>query len=237
MTQSMIFTTETNTTTRPRPDASIRVKAYKEGSTQEAGYIRVELLEFHPDLDERLKFRGYALVRPCKELLRPEHAHIYRMCGEGFLEEPYISVNEVFIHEADREEMMKWCWQELHRRKQYTALVIHPQLVPFPMFRKGVRVIVLEYKDSQFDTVEAHQAGQLATTYSQSSPGAMTQVTFDKPELNRGFKCIGMPSIALREVKDGNPPLSQRTQAEQERPTPGPHSPESPNYDCFDNDL
>lgn len=221
--ESTIFVTETNTITKLRPDATIRVKSYQPGGThQQTGYISVKLLEFHPDYDERLKFRGYALVKPQKELLRPEHAHIYRMCGEGFLEEPYISINEVFIHEADRTEMMEWCWTELHRRKQYTALVIYPQLVPFPMFRKNVRVIVLEYKDDYADTVAAGQSGQIATTYSQSSPGAMTQVTFDKPELNQGFKCICLPSIALREVKDGNPPLKERTQVEQERPTPEP---------------
>jgi hypothetical protein len=194
---STIFTTDT--TTRPRQDATIRIQAFKPGTTEEAGYITVDLLEFHPDYDERLKFRSYALVKPREELTRPEHAHIYQMCGAGYLEQPYISINEVFIHPADLAEMMKWCRQELAHRQGYTPLVIHPQPRPFPMFKKGARVIVVAFKDDYDDTTGL--VGELATTAQASSPGARTQVTFDNPALNKGYKSVGIPSIALREVK------------------------------------
>ena len=200
MAQSTIFTA--GGVGIPRQDATIRVKAFKPGGTLDAGYLTVDLLEFHPDYDERLKFRGYTLVRPAPELTRPEHAHIYQMCGEGYLEEPYISINEVFIHPIDLAEMMRWCRRELAHNKGYTPLIIHPQPRPFPMFKRGTRVTVLPYKDSDFDTTAAGQAGQTATTAADSSPGAMTMITFEKSELNRGFQSVGMPSIALREVRE-----------------------------------
>jgi len=165
----------------PQKIATIRVKAFQPGGTEDAGYLSVELLEFHPDFEERAKFRGHALVRPREEFRRPEHAPIYRMCGDGYLEQPYISINEVFIHDADLAEMMRWCRRELARRKQYTPLIIHPQPLPFPLFERGTRVRVLPYKDRDCDTVADKQAGQLATTAEKSSLGAMTQVTFDAP--------------------------------------------------------
>lgn len=185
----------------PRKDATIRVKAFKPGGVEDAGYHTIELLEFYPDFDNRLKFRGRAYVRPCEALSRPEHAHIYEVRGAGFLDQPYIEIRENFIHPSDREEMMAWCREQVSRRG-YTSLVIHKQPLPFPMFKKGTRITVLEYKDNYHDTITTGQAGQLATVAEDSSIGAMSSVIFDNPELNRGYKSVGVPSIALREVEE-----------------------------------
>jgi hypothetical protein len=145
---STIFTTRTTSRIEVVPDATIRVRAFKPGSVEENGYITVDLLEFHPDFDERAKFRGEALVKASPELLLPEHAHIYVMCGAGYLEEPYISVNEVFIHGEDLRELMEWCRQETNRKKQYTALIVHPCPLPFPVFERGMPVTVITDSDN-----------------------------------------------------------------------------------------
>jgi hypothetical protein len=201
---SHIFNTETKTTTRPRHDATIRVKLYRPGGTQETGqYIDAELLEFHPDYDTRLKFRSYALVRPRPELTRPEHAHIYRMCGEGYLEQPYISINEVFIHMNDLVEMMDYCRKQPHPA---APLVIHPCPLPFPMFAKGDRVVCIKAEGDGLAS-EAH-IGQTATVAEDSSAGNGTMVTFDLPELNKGhdgriYPAIGFMSSNLRKLEQG----------------------------------
>ena len=113
----------------PRQDATIRVEAFRHGSIERDGYITVKLLEFHPDYDARMKCRSYALVEAQEKLLRSEHAHIYEMCGKGFLEQPYIHVNEVFIHPDDFQELMNWCRQ---RRYPTKPLVIRKQSIAFP---------------------------------------------------------------------------------------------------------
>src|SRR6266699_1660621 len=199
---SHIFNTETKTTTRPRHDATIRIEAFQPGSMQKAGYITVDLLEFHPDYDTRLKFRSYALVRPRPELTRPEHAHIYRMCGTGYLEQPYISISEVFIHPVDLVEMMDYCRKQPHPA---APLVIHPCPLPFPMFSKGDRVVCIK---AESDLATAAHVGQHATVAEDSSAGNGTMVTFDIPELNKGtdgriYPAIGFASSSLRKLETG----------------------------------
>ena len=196
---STIFTTTTTTKTAPRLDATIRVEAYQPDLPGTTKYIVVDLLEFHPDTDGRMKMRGFALVRPNDALTnggtRPNVGGVYHMCGAGWLEQPYARVREFIIHPADREEMTAWCYQV------GKPIVIHKQPVPFPMFKKGVRVVVLAYKDDYTDTAAAGQAGQFAITTERGGEGGMTQVHFEDEALNKGYKSLSVPSIALREAK------------------------------------
>jgi hypothetical protein len=135
---------------------------------EESGYIAAELLEFHPDFDTRLKFRGYAYVRPRPELQRPEHAHVYLMCGAGYLDEPYLSVNEVFLHPLDVRELMQWCRQHGDR-----SLIIHRCPLPFPVFKRGTRVTVITDPEN-----ERRFLGQ-SGTITESSSGGRSGVKFD----------------------------------------------------------
>ncbi len=196
---STIFTTQTNTTTRPRPDATIRVEIYKmppgAGMNEPKQYRAARLLEFHPDHDNRLKFRGYALIEREEWVQHPA----YEVQGAGFLEQPYVYVREFMIHEDDRRELIAYCDKFLSGN----PLRIRPQPVPFPMFRKDTRVVVVEYKDAYDDTTAAGQIGKLATVTEQSSPGGRTTIRFDDAALNRGFTAVGLPSIALREIQEG----------------------------------
>lgn len=196
---SNIFTTET--VTRPRPGANIRIEAYEPGrfETEGAGfkpnYVTAELLEYHPDHDYRMKARGFAYVRVNEALAaRPNVGGVFGIQGEGYLEKPYAYVREFIIHPEDLQEMNRWC------RQHDSDLVIEKQPRPFPLYPKGTRVTVLEYKTERYDTVAAGQAGQLATV-EESSDGGMTTVIFDDPALNQGYKSIGVVSIALREAK------------------------------------
>ncbi len=198
---SNIFTTET--VTRPRQGATIRIDAYEPErwqASQESGqkfeptYVTAELLEYHMDRDPRMKARGFAYVRPNEALTRPNVGGVFGIQGEGWLERPYAYVREFIIHPDDLAEMNRWC------RQHDSDLIIEKQPRPFPMYPKGTRVTVLEYKTERYDTVAAGQAGQLATV-EESSDGGMTTVTFDDSALNQGYKSIGVVSIALREAK------------------------------------
>lgn len=201
MSTSTIFATTITTTTKttPKPDAKIRVELFKAGSVEKVGYIKVDLLEFHPDFDNRLKCRSYAYVRPRPELLRSEHAHIYEKRGEGYLEEPYISINEVFIHPADRKEMMQWCLHQIADNKGYTPLIVHPQPLPFPMFNKGDRVVCIK-KDERNGKVYG-VPGSVAVCVEKSSIGGMTKIRYDDAQLNMGFEELGVISDCLRKVE------------------------------------
>jgi hypothetical protein len=200
---STIFTTiGTTTTPEPRQDATIRVEVYNMppgvGTDEPAVYRPVKLLSFFPDHDARaLKMRGYALIGYEDWMQHPA----YEVQGAGYLERPYVSVREFMIHPQDRREMLAYC----NKYHQGMPLVIHPQPRPFPLFKKGSRVIVIEYKDEHYDTRAAGQVGQLATTTEASSPGAMTRIRFDQEELNQGFQSVSLPSIALREIEPSTP--------------------------------
>lgn len=193
---STIFTTET----RPKPGATIRIEADEperfqaEGAGFQPNYVTAELLEYHPDQDDRIKARGFAYVRVNEALARPDVGGVFVVQGAGYLAKPYAYVREFIIHPDDLQEMNRWCYQHA------CALVIEKQPRPFPMYPKGTRVTVLAYKTERQDTVADGQAGQLATV-EESSEGGMTQVVFDDPALNRGYKSIGVVSIALREME------------------------------------
>ncbi len=200
---STIFTTETQIiVARPRADATIRVEELVrvEGQTSplrsdKKTWRSVQLLEFHPDFDYRYKFRGFAYIAPQPDLWYP-------LCGVGFLEKPYMEVNEVFIHEDDRREMMEYCRTETASHKQYTPLVIWPCPLPFPMFEVDDRVVVVK-TDEEYGGQK--MLGALATVTEASSMGNMTTVRFDMEELNRGFKAVSFISANLRKVEDTQP--------------------------------
>ncbi len=204
---SRIFSTETKTTTRPRHDATIRIQFLGPDDTSWHGEWRtVQLYEFHPDFDTRLKFRSYAYTSIPDDVVQGGRYHtgVYHVMGQGYLEYPYLNVRETVIHEEDLRELMDYCRKETDLHKRYFPIIIHPQPLPFPMFGKGDRVTVIG-KDSH-DSED--RIGQTGTVTEDSSPGGMSSVHFDNDEYNRGtdgriYKSIGMPSISLRKLEQG----------------------------------
>jgi hypothetical protein len=201
---SHIFSTETKTTTRPRHDATIRVQFLSPNDTKWGGQWRtVELYEFHPDYDNRAKFRSYAYTSIPADVVQQGRYHtgVYTMMGQGYLEKPYLSVRELSIHEADLRELMDYCRRQPHLA---APLVIHPCPLPFPMFAKGDHVTVIG-KDSHDSEARMAQTG---TITEDSSGGGMSSVHFDSEEFNKGtdgriYPSIGMPSISLRKLESG----------------------------------
>ena len=119
----------------PLADATIRVLSLKRRTAEKTDtYITAELLEFHPDLRERQRFifRSYAYVKPHPELLLPQHAHLYQPCGEGYLAESYLRINELYIHDEDVREMLTWC--KMHA---LAPLIVHASPLPYPVFTSG----------------------------------------------------------------------------------------------------
>ncbi len=201
---STIFSTETKTTIRPRPDATIRIQYLGPDDTKWHGEWRtVQLYEFHPDYDTCAKFRSYAYTSIPADLIQNGRYHtgVYRIMGQGYLEQPYLSIRELSIREADLRELMDYCRRQPHPA---APLVIHPCPLPFPMLTKGDRVVVVG-KDS---SGSEGRLGQTGTIAEDSSPGGMSRVHFDHDEYNRGtdgriYKAIGMPSISLRKLQPG----------------------------------
>ena len=119
----------------PLADATIRVLHLKRRTAEKIDtYITAELLEFHPDLRERQRFifRSYAYVKPHPELLLPEYDHLYQPCGEGYLAQPYLRINELYIHDEDVREMLTWC--KMHA---LAPLIVHASPLPYPVFTSG----------------------------------------------------------------------------------------------------
>ena len=201
---SRIFQTETRTTTRPRHDATIRIQYLGTDDTTWKGQWRtVHLYEFHPDFDTRSKFRSYAYTSIPDDLLQNGRYHtgVYTVMGLGYLEQPYLNARETVIHEADLRELMDYCRAQ---SRPASPLVIHPCPLPFPMFARGDRVVVVG-KDIH-DNEE--RIGQTGTVTQNSSAGGMSMVNFDNDEYNRGtdgriYQAIGMPSMSLRKLEQG----------------------------------
>jgi hypothetical protein len=201
---SLIFSTETKTTTRPRHDATVRIQYFGPDDTKWGGQWRtVQLFEFHPDYDNRSKFRSYAYTSIPDDIIQNGRYHtgVYSIRGQGYLEKPYLDIRELSIHEADLRELMDYCRAQPHPAM---PIVIHPCPLPFPMFAEGDRVTVIG-KDTHGD--EGH-IGQTGTIAKESSGGGMSMVRFDNDEYNRGtdgriYKAIGMPSISLRKLEQG----------------------------------
>jgi hypothetical protein len=201
---SHIFTTETKTTTSPRHDATIRIQFLGPDDTKWSGQWRtVKLYEFHPDYDNRAKFRSYAYTSIPEDILRDGRYHtgVYTIMGQGYLEKPYLYVRELSIHEADLRELMDYCRARPHPAQ---PLVIHPCPLPFPMFTKGDRVTVVGEDSHE----SRDRIGQTGTIVEDSAGGGMSTVHFDNDEYNKGtdgriYKSIGMPSISLRKLESG----------------------------------
>jgi len=201
---SHIFSTETKTTTRPRHDATIRIQFLGPDDTRWNGQWRtVQLYEFHPDYSPA-KFRSYAFTSIPSDIIQQGRYHtgVYSIMGQGYLEQPYLSVRETVIHDDDFRELMDYC-----RTQSYPAapIIIHPCPLPFPMFAKGDRVVGIKTEDHM--ATEAH-VGQHATVAEDSSGGGGTVVTFDTLELNKGtdgriYKSIGFASSSLRKLEQG----------------------------------
>jgi len=195
---STIFTA--NTIQQPLPDPTIRVCYYEfpahERMTLPFEYRPAHLLEFHPSYDDRMKSRGTAYLRP-EEWMEHE---AYEMCGVGFLEKPYVYIREFMIHEDDRREMYRYCEKHDHK-----PIVIQKQPVPFPMFKRGERVICVAADTHMAHITNASEEyiGQIATVIKKSSEGGMTIVHWDTPQLNVGldrhvYPSVGVSSISLR---------------------------------------
>lgn len=200
---SAIFSTETKTTTRPRADATIRIQYFGPDDTKWGGAWRtVQLYEFHPDYSPA-KFRSRAFTSIPADILvgGRYHTGVYHIAGQGYLEHPYLEVREHFIHEADLRELMDYCRSRFH---QAEPIIIHPCPLPFPMFAKGDRVVVVGK-----DTWEKeYRIGQTGTIEKDSSVGGMSLVHFDNDEYNKGndgrvYPSIGMPSASLRKLEQG----------------------------------
>ena len=79
-------------------------------------YELCDLLEFHPDYDYRMKFRGSVLVRPTPKLMetyagRPSIAY----------DEDWMELREFFLHSEDRENLYIHC----SRKLDGGALILH----------------------------------------------------------------------------------------------------------------
>jgi hypothetical protein len=183
-----IFTTTTRLDINP--DATIQVQKLTGHFVEplDREYIDVPLLEYHPDYDNRMKFRGHAYV-PYREDLTG-----YPVLGQGYLDEPYIEINEVFIYEQDVKSMNQYCRQHL----QYGPIILKKCPLPFPIFNPGDRVHVVQ-EDTRNDHTYA-TVGETGICVKGSSEGGMTAVRWDKEELNMGFESLGVRSICLRKV-------------------------------------
>jgi hypothetical protein len=204
----------TRTVIEPRAGATIRLRVKQPKDWRVADrnlpaslFRHVPLYEFHPDYDYRLKFRGFAYVPPQRDLLGNGN---FTMCGEGFLEEPYMRVSETACHEDGVRAITHWC----QYANDGSPLIIRPCPTPFPMFAKGdrVRVASMSNPDSMFADHE-EVIGQLATCTAVSSIGAMSTIRFDNETLNHGFKEIGFWSIDLRLVEPAKKPKRGRRHA------------------------
>jgi hypothetical protein len=201
---STIFDRETRTTTRPRPDATIRIQFFGPDDTKWGGEWRVvQLFEFHPDFDVRAKFRSYAYTSIPDGVLCNGRYHegVYHIMGLGYLQAPYLEVRELSIHPDDLAELMDYCRAQ---RRPAEPLIVHPCPLPFPMFRVGDRVTVVGPDTWQ----KTERIGACGTITADSSGGGMSTVHFDVEAYNRGsdgrlYPEIGMPSASLRLLEAG----------------------------------
>src|SRR6266702_494590 len=185
---SRIFSTETKTTTRPRHDATIRIQFLGPDDTSWHGEWRtVQLYEFHPDFDTRLKFRSYAYTSIPDDVVQGGRYHtgVYHVMGQGYLEYPYLNVRETVIHEEDLRELMDYCRKETDLHKRYFPIIIHPQPLPFPMFGKGDRVTVIG-KDSHDSEDRIGQTGTVQGIAALAACVAFTSIMMSTTEAPTG---------------------------------------------------
>lgn len=127
---SNIFNTEVQTIMKPRHDATIRVVYWTmppgtNTATEPKEYRHARLLEFHPDYDQRMKFRGFARIMLETWMAHPAYEHR----GECTLPDGdviYAEVREFMIHEQDRAELYRYCSTASQGHTQYAPLIIWP---------------------------------------------------------------------------------------------------------------
>jgi hypothetical protein len=75
---------------------------------KEQVYELCELLEFYPDHDDRMKFRGRVLVKPTEKLLE-------RYAGKPGIayDEEWMELRETEVHPEDRENLYIHCQRKL----------------------------------------------------------------------------------------------------------------------------
>jgi hypothetical protein len=124
---STIFERDTSNTIVPRQDARVRIylgekeiwRTYgrrKQMIGKEKVYELCDLLEFWPDWDARLKFRGRVWVRPTEKLLET-------YAGKPMIpyDEDWMELRETELHPEDRENLSIHCARKLDGG----ALIIH----------------------------------------------------------------------------------------------------------------
>jgi len=115
-----IFERRPDGTIVPRPNAQVRiflkekaiwrtVRRRKQCIGREPVYEHCLLLEFHPDWDYRLKFRGSVFVRPTKKILE-------QYAGKPGIayDEEWIELRETYLHPEDRENLYIHCARKLN---------------------------------------------------------------------------------------------------------------------------
>lgn len=101
----------------PRENATIRVRYFDPlpGSPLTDKYREVQLLEFHPDHDNRMKFRGIAYIKSEDWM---KHEAYERYHGQH---QECVAIREFMVHEADRRELYSYS----NRYLQGRAIIIH----------------------------------------------------------------------------------------------------------------
>jgi hypothetical protein len=79
-------------------------------------YELCDLLEFWPDNDPRLKFRGRVLIRPTAKLLE-KYAGVPGIAYD----EDWMEMREIDLHEEDRQNLILHCARKLDG----AALILH----------------------------------------------------------------------------------------------------------------
>lgn len=180
---STIFTNVITTQVASKPTIRIHLPNQTGVPYEEWKYQSVPLLEYHPDYDTRMKFRGYAHIPYDASLVG-----YYDLQGLGYLDKPYLYVREFNIHRDDVRELMTYCTKVL----KGGPLIVEACPLPFPMFQAGQRVQLMKEDE------RCNDVGALGTCIEDSSMGAMTAVHFDIEALNKGYKSMGMHSLNLR---------------------------------------
>ena len=116
---STIFERNQNGVIVPKKNASVRIflgekeqwRTYgrrRQRIGTEQVYELCDLLEFHPDYDYRMKFRGLVLVRPTQKLME-------QFAGKPGIayDEEWMELREFFLHSEDRENLYIHCSRKL----------------------------------------------------------------------------------------------------------------------------
>jgi hypothetical protein len=104
------------TTCKGYGGAILAVALHKQMIGKEEVYELCELLEFWPDHDYRMKFRGRVLVRPMSKMMETYAGKL----GIPY-DETWMELRETELHSEDRENLYIHCARKLDGR----ALIIH----------------------------------------------------------------------------------------------------------------